>query len=165
MDFKDQVKQLSERVLKLKDQLLTEEATKNAFIMPFIQMLGYDIFSPNEVVPEFTSDIGIKKGEKVDYAIFKDNAPIILIECKHCKQKLDIHDNQILRYFNVTKAKFAILTNGIKYQFYTDLVEQNMMDAKPFLEFEITDIKDIQIEELKKFHKSYFNLENILILK
>jgi len=162
MDFKDQVKQLSERVLKLKDQLLTEEATKNAFIMPFIQMLGYDIFSPNEVVPEFTSDIGIKKGEKVDYAIFKDNAPIILIECKHCKQKLDIHDNQILRYFNVTKAKFAILTNGIKYQFYTDLVEQNMMDAKPFLEFEITDIKDIQIEELKKFHKSYFNLENIL---
>lgn len=162
MDFKDQVKQLSERVLKLKEQILTEEATKNAFTMPFIQMLGYDIFNPTEVVPEFTADIGTKKGEKVDYAIFKDNAPIILIECKHWKQKLDIHDNQLLRYFNVTKAKFAILTNGVKYKFYTDLVETNMMDEKPFLEFDITEIKDIQIEELKKFHKSYFNLESIL---
>ncbi|HMN89452.1 MAG TPA: type I restriction enzyme HsdR N-terminal domain-containing protein [Saprospiraceae bacterium] len=111
MDFKDQIKQLVDRVAKLKDQVNTEEATKNAFIMPFIQMLGYDIFNPLEVVPEFVADIGIKKGEKVDYAIIKDNEPIILIECKHWAQKLDIHDNQLLRYFNVTKAKFAILTN------------------------------------------------------
>lgn len=162
MDFKDQVKQLSERVNKLKDQIFTEEATKNAFTMPFIQTLGYDIFNPIEVVPEFTADIGIKKGEKVDYAIFKDALPIILIECKHCKQKLDNHSSQLLRYFNVTKAKFAILTNGTKYKFYTDLVEPNMMDEKPFLEFDIADIKENQIDELKKFHKSYFNLENIL---
>lgn len=83
MDFKDEIKQLGERVLKLKDQILTEEATKNAFIMPFIKALGYDVFNPLEVVPEFVSDIGIKKGEKIDYAIIKDNSPVILIECKH----------------------------------------------------------------------------------
>lgn len=162
MDFKDQIRQLGERVIKLKEQIATEEATKNAIIMPFIQTLGYDVFNPIEVVPEFIADIGIKKGEKVDYAIFKDGQPMILIECKHWAQKLDIHDNQIIRYFNVTKAKFAILTNGIRYKFYTDLVEPNMLDEKPFLEFDIQEIKEIQIEELKKFHKSYFDVNNIL---
>lgn len=162
MDFKDQVRQLGDRTTKLKEQIATEEATKNAFIMPFIQALGYDIFDPSEVVPEFVADIGVKKGEKVDYAIIKDGLPIILIECKHWAQKLDIHDNQLIRYFQVTKAKFAILTNGIKYRFYTDLVEPNIMDEKPFLEFDLSEIKDTQVEELKKFHKSYFDINNIL---
>lgn len=162
MDFKDQIKIIGERVNKLKDQISTEEATKNAFIMPFLQSLGYDVFNPTEVVPEFVADIGIKKGEKIDYAIFKDNAPIILVECKHWAQNLDLHDGQLLRYFHVSKAKFGLLTNGINYRFYSDLVESNKMDEKPFLEFNITEIKDNQIEELKKFHKSYFDADSIV---
>ena len=162
MDFKDQIKQLGERVLKLKDQIQTEEATKNAFIMPFLQSLGYDVFNPIEVVPEYVTDVGTKKGEKVDYAIFRDGNPIILVECKHWAQNLDLHDGQLLRYFHVSKSKFGLLTNGIVYRFYSDLVEQNKMDEKPFLEFNISEIKDNQIEELKKFHKSYFDVESIV---
>ena len=161
MDFKDQIKILGERVIKLKDQIATEEATKNAFIMPFLQSLGYDVFNPVEVIPEYVTDIGTKKGEKIDYAIFKDGNPIVLIECKHCNQNLDLHEGQLLRYFHVSKAKFGILTNGVIYKFYSDLVEANKMDEKPFLEFNITEIKDIQIEELKKFHKSYFDADSI----
>jgi predicted type IV restriction endonuclease len=161
MDFKDQIKILGDRVLKLKDQIQTEEATKNAFIMPFLQALGYDVFNPMEVVPEFISDIGIKKGEKIDYAIFKDGAPILLVECKHWAQNLNLHDGQLLRYFHVSKAKFGLLTNGIIYRFYTDLIEANKMDEKPFLEFNITEMKDNQVEELKKFHKSYFDVDSI----
>lgn len=162
MDFKDEIKQLADRVEKLKSNILTEEATKNAFVMPFIKALGYDVFNPLEVVPEFISDIGTKKGEKIDYAIFKDGQPSILVECKHWNQNLDIHDGQLLRYFHVSKAKFAILTNGIVYRFYTDLVEPNKMDEKPFLDFNILEIKENQTEELKKFHKSYFDVNNIL---
>ena len=162
MDFKDSIKHLSERIVKLKDSLQTEEATKNAFIMPFINALGYDVFDPLEVVPEMVCDIGMKKGEKIDYAILKDGQPILLIECKHWKENLNLHDNQLMRYFNVSKAKFGLLTNGIKYRFYTDLVEKNIMDTKPFLEVDMTDISDAEIEELKKFHKSYYSLENIL---
>lgn len=162
MDFKDSIKQLGERVNTLKDQIQTEEATKNAFIMPFLQALGYDVFNPLEVVPEFISDIGLKKGEKIDYAIFKDGLPTILIECKHWKENLSVHDGQLLRYFHVSKAKFGILTNGICYRFYTDLVDANKMDEKPFLEFNINEIKDIQIEELKKFHKSVFDTASIV---
>jgi hypothetical protein len=162
LDFKDSVKSLGERVHKLKDNILTEEATKNALIMPFIQILGYDVFNPLEVVPEFVSDIGTKKGEKIDYAILRNSLPTILIECKHWAQNLDLHDGQLLRYFHVSKAKFGILTNGIIYRFYSDLDEANKMDEKPFLEFSIEDITDIQIEELKKFHHSYFDIESIV---
>lgn len=162
MDFKDNLQQLSARVLKLKDSILTEEATKNALIMPFINALGYDVFDPLEVVPEMTCDVAMKKGEKIDYAIMKDGAPIILIECKHWGQDLNLHSNQLIRYFNVSKAKFGLLTNGIIYRFYTDLIEINKMDDKPFLEVDITDLKDAQVEELKKFHKSYFDVDNIL---
>ena len=161
MDFKDEIKQFGERVEKLKNQILTEEATKNALIMPFIKALGYDVFNPFEVVPEFIADIGIKKGEKVDYAIVKDGQPCILVECKHWSDNLDPHNSQLFRYFHTTKAKFGLLSNGIIYRFYTDLIEPNKMDEKPFFEFDVTDIKDNQIEELKKFHKSYFDVDNI----
>jgi len=161
MDFKDQILQLAARVEKLLPQLKTEEATKNALIMPFIQVLGYDVFNPFEVNPEFIADIGIKKGEKVDYAIMKEGEPTILIECKHHLEKLDPHNSQLFRYFHTTTAKFGLLTNGLAYRFYTDLVEKNKMDSTPFFEFNITEIKEAEIVELKKFHKSYFDIESI----
>jgi predicted type IV restriction endonuclease len=162
MDIKDQLKNLAERVEKLKADIHTEEATKNAFIMPFIQILGYDVFNPLEVVPEYISDIGIKKGEKVDYAILKDKQPIILIECKHWEESLNLHNSQLIRYFQASKTKFAILCNGIYYKFYTDLDAPNRMDEKPFLEINILDLRENQIEEIKKFHKSYFDIESIV---
>lgn len=162
MDFKDVIKQLADRVDKVKENLQTEEATKNALIMPFLQAMGYDVFNPLEVMPEFTCDIGTKKGEKIDYAIFKDNQPIILIECKHWKQDLTLHDNQLLRYFHVSNAKFGLLTNGIIFRFYTDLETPNKMDEKPFLEINLLDLRSNQLEELKKFHKAYFDVDNIL---
>lgn len=162
MDFKDEIHQLSERIEKIKDKLLTEEATKNALILPLLKALGYDVFNPLEVVPEFICDIGTKKGEKIDYAIMADNEPVLLIECKHWNQELTMHDNQLLRYFHVSNAKFALLTNGIIYRFYTDLETPNKMDSRPFLEINLLDLKNYHIEELKKFHKAYFNVNNIL---
>ena len=162
MDFKDSIKQLTERIERLKENLLTEEATKTALVMPFLQALGYDVFNPTEVMPEFTCDIGTKKGEKIDYAILKDGRPVIMIECKHWSQNLSLHDNQLLRYFHVSNARFGVLTNGIEYRFYTDLESPNKMDEKPFLEVNLADIRPNQIEELKKFHKSYFDLETII---
>jgi len=162
MEFKEQIKQLGEKVIKLKDQIKTEEATKSAFIMPFIQILGYDLFNPIEVVPEFITDYGAKNIEKVDYAIFKDAQPIIIIECKHHVETLEKHYTQTHKYFHLTKSRFAILTNGIQYNFYTDLDLANKMDEKPFLSFDITNIKEQQFKELAKFHKSGFDLNSIL---
>lgn len=162
MDFIDQVKQFAKRVESLKDTIQTEEATKTAIIMPFFAMLGYDVFNPQEFIPEFTADVGIKKGEKVDYAVVDKGVPIILVEAKSISENLERHDSQLYRYFGTTKAKFAILTNGLIYRFYTDLEEANKMDETPFMEVNILNIKENQFPELKKFHKSVFNETEIL---
>jgi predicted type IV restriction endonuclease len=159
--FVEQIKSLSNRVEKLQYSVATEEATKTAIIMPFFQILGYDIFNPEEFTPEFVADVGIKKGEKVDYAIMSEGNPIILIEAKSINEKLEKHDSQLFRYFGTTSAKFAILSNGIIYRFYTDLEEQNKMDSSPFFEFNILDLKDSAIHELAKFKKTSFDLEKI----
>lgn len=162
MDFKDQIKQFAERIAALKENILTEEATKNAFIMPFIQMLGYDVFNPMEVIPEMDCDLIKKKGDKLDYAIMQNGEPILLIECKHWQQNLDLHATQLQKYFVASKAKFGLLTNGIVFRFYADLEKENIMDEVPFLEVNMESLRDTQIEELKKFHKSYFDIDNIL---
>lgn len=161
MDFIDTIKQFSTRVEKVKGTLVTEEATKMSLIVPFFQLLGYDVFNPSEFVPEYTADFGVKKGEKVDYAIFLDGIPVILIEAKGCNESLDNHTAQLFRYFSTTKARFGILTNGVVYRFFTDLENANLMDDVPFLEFDLSNPKDAIINEVKKFHKTSFDVDNI----
>jgi hypothetical protein len=163
MDLIDQIKDIAARIPKQIEHIKTEEATKNAFIMPFISSLGYDVFNPFEVIPEFIADIGTKKGEKVDYVIKKDNDIIMLIECKWSGADLhEDHASQLHRYFGATDARFAILTNGIDYQFYSDIDAKNKMDSRPFFTFNLLQFEDHQINELKKFTKSSFSLEDIL---
>lgn len=164
MDFIDRVRELAARIEKRVSRIQTEEATKNALVMPFINnVLQYNVFDPAEVMPEFTADVGTKRGEKVDYAILKDNKPIILLECKCVGSDLSKEQaSQLYRYFSVTEARFGVLTDGIVYRFYSDLEEPNRMDAKPFFEFNILDFEDAVVEELKKFSKSSFEMDEIL---
>lgn len=163
MDLIDQFREIAVRLSKQRDHIQTEEATKTALVMPFINALGYNVFNPREVIPEFAADIGTKKGEKVDYAIAKDETIIMLIECKSVDCDLDQeHAAQLYRYFSVTEARFGILTNGILYRFYSDIEEPNKMDRKPFFEFNLLDIEDHQVEEIKKFTKAAFELDYIL---
>jgi hypothetical protein len=163
MDFVEQLQALAIKTEKLCSLLQTEEATKNALVMPFINLLGYDIFDPTEVIPEFVADVGIKKGEKVDYAIKKDGKLIMLFEAKHCGGDLSIkHASQLFRYFAVTEARIAVLTNGLVYRFFTDLEAPNKMDEKPFLEVDMTELTDVAINELKKLAKQNFNIDDIM---
>ena len=162
MDFKGQIKALSERTNRFKNKLQTEEATKTALIMPFIQALGYDIFNPDEVIPELDCDLTKKKGEKIDYAIVKDGEVAIIVECKHIAEDLDDHKGQLSRYFAASKARFGLLTNGQEYRFYTDLVKPNLMDEDPFLSFDIEKIKDAQIKALERFTKENFDVDTMM---
>ena len=162
MDFIDEIKLLASKIPDMAENITTEEATKNALIMPLINILGYNVFDPTEVTPEFTADVGTKKGEKVDYAIFKNGKPIMLIECKSIDADLDKeHASQLLRYFHVSDAKVGILTNGIIYRFYSDLESANKMDEKPFLEVDLLNIKESSVEELKRFKKEEFNVDEL----
>jgi len=164
VDFIDRIQQLANRIPQQMEHCQTEEATKNALVMPFINALGYDVFNLGEVIPEFTADIGIKKGEKVDYAIMMDGKPIMLFECKWAGADLNkVHASQLFRYFNsVQSVRFGILTNGMIYRFHTDLDAPNRMDEKPFFEFNMMGFQDRDVVELKKFTKSAFNLDEII---
>lgn len=164
MDFSEQLQSLSKKIAQQASMITTEEATKNAFVMPFLnRVLGYDVFDPTEVIPEFTADTGIKKGEKVDYAILKDGQIQILVECKKYSEKLSAkHSGQLFRYFSVTNARIGILTNGAQYEFYTDLDAPNKMDEKPFLTLDLEDIDEHVVPEVLKLTKTAFDVESVV---
>lgn len=154
---------LAGRIKNFGSTISTEEAVKTSVILPFLQALGYDVFNPSEVVPEFTADTIGKKGEKVDYAILRDGEVAILIECKGLDTELvEKHLAQLYRYFTVTNARFAILTNGRFYQFYSDLAEPHRLDKRPFFTFDLLDFNETSLEELAKFAKINFDVGNIL---
>jgi len=155
--------ELQKRTIEHREVLLTEEAAKTALVMPFLQSLGYDVFNPAEVVPEFTADVGTKKGEKVDYAICAGGKVSILIECKPSSVQLNVnHAGQLFRYFSVTDARLAVLTNGVVYQFYSDIERPNKMDEKPFFVFSMDAIKPADIRTLEKFTKGAFDIGKIV---
>ncbi|MBF0614893.1 MAG: type I restriction enzyme HsdR N-terminal domain-containing protein [Magnetococcales bacterium] len=164
MDFSEKIRILSERILETQKHIQTEEATKQAFVVPFISALGFDVHDPRELIPEFTADVGTKKGEKVDYAVMKSGQPIMLIECKMPGVQLDEKSNldQLIRYFGVTKSRIAVLTNGILYRFFTDLDAPNLMDQKPFLAFSLLDSQDDVVVELERFRKDRFDINQIV---
>lgn len=163
MNIDQQLKILSDRVREHSATMTTEEAVKTAIVLPFFQALGYDVFNPSEVIPEYTADAVGKKGEKVDYTIQVDNKIRILVECKPLATELSkVHLAQLFRYFSVTSAKFAILTNGRIFQFYSDLEEINKLDHRPFLTFDLVEFPQHLLPELKKFEKTEFSVESIL---
>ncbi len=163
MGFKEEIQRLSRQISERKAHISNEETTKHSLIIPFIQVLGYDVFDPLEVQPEYDADFGKKKGEKVDYAIFKNGRPIIFIEAKSVNDKLDNHNAQLSRYFNSTpEVKIAILTNGVQYKFFTDLNQNNVMDTSPFFEVKFEDLTESEIENLSQFRKDTFDSEGLV---
>lgn len=160
-NFRKDLDNFVNRVGSIKEHLNSEEATKMALVVPFINLLGYDVFNPLEVVPEYIADVGIKKGEKVDYAIVQDGKPIMLIEAKCVGEDLSKHYSQLYRYFSTTSSKFAILTDGVVYKFYSDIEEVNRLDSEPFIVIDLLNISDNDKKVLEAFRKSNFNINEL----
>lgn len=163
--FKEEFLTLSKRCLSRKNNCLNEESAKIGLILPFLQLLGYDVFNINEVTPEYPADFSDKYQNRVDYVINKDNKPVIAIEAKLDIEKSD--RGQLKSYFNAVQSiKLGILTDGIKYEFFADNNSPNIMDDNPFLVFDLAKISngiitDNQLEDLLSFRKGAFNPENI----
>lgn len=163
MELEAKISELAKVVREHREVLLTEEAAKNALVMPFLQALGYNVFNPSEVVPEFTCDVGTKKGEKVDYAIYNGGRVSILVECKSANSELSINNaSQLFRYFSVTDARIAILTNGVVFKFFSDIDNVNKMDEKPFFTLKLDAAKKPDIRTLSNFAKGNFDIETIV---
>ncbi|SFI38768.1 type I restriction endonuclease [Albimonas pacifica] len=162
-DFFERVAQISSRSKVAERQAQTEEATKTSVILPFLQMLGFDVFNLDEVIPEFVADVGTKKGEKVDFAVKIDGKIAMLVEAKPIGAKLgDVQYSQLFRYFSVTEARLAILTNGREAWFFSDTDAPNKMDGKPFFRFDFQNYDRAQVEELARFQKPNFEIEAIV---
>ncbi|HRL48847.1 MAG TPA: type I restriction enzyme HsdR N-terminal domain-containing protein [Propioniciclava sp.] len=165
MAFEDSLADMVDKVKQYEDQLATEEATKTAIIMPFIgRVLGYDAFNPTEVVPEYIADLGLKKGEKIDFAVLRDGAVQMLIEAKKIGEPLSLdHAGQLIRYFHTSNARIGVLTNGRSWNFYTDLDRPNRMDEKPFLQLDLANVDPYVLPELTKLTKDAFDLDSVLL--
>lgn len=164
MGFSDSLYDIAKKVRDTKDSLETEESTKNALVMPFIsKVLGYDVFNPSEVIPEFHADVGTKRGEKIDYAVVQDGTVRLLFECKKVGEPLNLrHASQLFRYFAATQARIAILTNGQEYHVYTDGDAPNRMDERPFMVFDLLNIDTTLVPEIQKLSKETFDLESVI---
>jgi len=160
MSLVERLGEIAARIPKMRQLLKTEEATKLHLILPFIKdVLGYNIFDPTEVSPEFVADIGTKKGEKVDYAVLSGGKPAMLIECKAVNANLDAEDpTQLYRYYTPTGVHLAVLTNGVNYRFYSDIEKSNVMDKEPFFEFSVEHLTEEIAAVVSKFVKGGFNL-------
>lgn len=162
MSFKEDVADLAKRAISAQAIAQTEEATKNAIVMPFLRVLGFDVFDPNQIIPEFVADVGLKKGEKIDYACKIGDRIEYLVEAKSVSTNLrDAQYSQLFRYFHTCDANIGILTNGLHIWFFSDLDAPNKMDAAPFFKFDLLSYDDNDIKELEKFHKNNFSIENI----
>jgi len=163
MGFREDIQKLSVQISERRQHVSNEEMTKQALIIPFFQVLGFDVFDPREVKPEYMSDFGKKKGEKVDYALFKNESPIIFVEAKPVNDPIIAHDGQLARYFNATpEVRLAVITNGVIYKFFTDLNSPNIMDASPFLVVDLTNLTDQTVDALVTFRKESFDTEGIV---
>jgi hypothetical protein len=163
MELEARIAELSKVVREHREVLLTEEAAKNALVMPFLQALGYNVFNPGEVIPEFTCDVGTKKGEKVDYAICRDGKIMMLIECKPANSDLSINNaSQLFRYFSTTDTRVAVLTNGVVYKFFSDIDSPNRMDDKPFFAMQLDAVRKHDLRTLERFTKNAFDIDKIV---
>jgi hypothetical protein len=163
MDLAEEIDQVASRAEDQVERIESEEATKHVLIIPFIKGLGYDPYDLQEVIPEFTADFAEQKGEKVDYALMQDGKPAVLIECKTVGKTLSVDQAaQLFRYFQVTDARIGILTNGVKYRFFSDLEESNKMDERPFHELNLFEYTDQEVEELKGLRNSTFDLDEMI---
>ncbi|MEZ4302394.1 MAG: type I restriction endonuclease [Polyangiaceae bacterium] len=162
-DFARHIDQLKVRLPHIRG----EEATKQALVIPLFHVLGYDVWNPLEVQPEYGADFnkGPKKGqvEKVDYALKINGEPVVFVECKSADVALDTHDGQLARYFNTTPSvRVGILTNGVRIKVFTDLQQPNVMDEKPWMDFDLRVAKLAEIDALKKFRKTEFTADQIV---
>ncbi|WP_262272223.1 type I restriction enzyme HsdR N-terminal domain-containing protein [Microvirga yunnanensis] len=166
-DFRQKLITFSERAVSLAPRCLNEESTKLFLILPFLNVLGYDDRNPHEVCPEHSADFSEKYKNRVDFAVLKEDRPIIAIECKCCGFELKDERGQLRSYFNAAPTvKMGVLTDGLVYEFYADSDEPNMMDQTAFLAVDLREVAKGKIEEsaldgLRSLQKNLFDPENI----
>jgi hypothetical protein len=168
MEFVEQVRAFAASIKPKLDNATNEYATDHFLIMPFIsQVLGFNPFNPDEVIPQYDANVGASTNYKLDYALLQDGKPIILIECKcygtdFSKGKDSKEWSQLFSYYIAVDARIGILTDGVVYKFYADLEKPNKMDSTPFLEIDLLNLNEAAVKELAKLTKASFDADRVI---
>ena len=164
--FIERVRRHAEHVINVGAHCSTEETTKQALILPLLDILGFSPFDPTRVKAEYGADFpGAKANERVDYALFCHDVPVMFIEAKAYSEKLHNHAPQLARYFNATpEVAVAAITNGHEWRFFTDLNNKNVMDVAPFLVIDFKAIDASLITRLARFRHDEFQPEALRTL-
>lgn len=165
-EFADKIFAHTQHVKRMGVHCTTEETTKQALILPLLDILGFNPYDPTKVKAEYSADfVGAKSGERVDYALFCQDVPVMFIEAKAYNENLNNHAPQLARYFNATpEVEFAIITNGREWRFFTDLKNKNVMDDKPFLRINFEEQDQGKIDNLARFCHDNFQAEALRTL-
>lgn len=157
-EFMERVRRHAEHVINVGAHCSTEETTKQALILPLLDILGFSPFDPMRVKAEYGADFpGAKANERVDYALFCHDVPVMFIEAKTYGEKLTNHSPQLARYFNATpEVTIGAITNGQEWRFFTDLNNKNVMDTEPFLMVDFSSLDESQIGRLYRFRHDEF---------
>jgi hypothetical protein len=159
--MKDALLAYVKRVKELHEKVKSEEATKLALIGPLFTLLGYDLADPEECVPQFKAEFGKDRSVKpVDWAFYQNGQPIFLVEAKDAGKHLDGYDEQLGDYFaKVRGVRLGILTNGVTWRFFTDIIDPNRMDEEPFVKWDVLSDEQPPYDFLTILKKSEFNAE------
>lgn len=162
-DFINRLKLHIEHVNRVGQHCSTEETTKQALILPLLDILGFSPYDPTKVLAEFAADFpGVKSTERVDYALYCNGQPVMFIEAKTYTSNLTNHAPQLSRYFNSTLGvTIGVITNGREWRFFTDLINPNVMDEKPFLVVDFTKHKAEELTQLAEFKHDNFHVEKL----
>jgi predicted type IV restriction endonuclease len=158
---------VAKRSVSIMTACSNEESTKLYLVLPFLGLLGYDYANPYEVYPEHLADFDLASQNKVDFAILRDGAPVIAVECKQVGADLFESRGQLRRYFNaLAEVKLGVLTNGVLFEFFVDSAAPNIMDDDPFLTIDLETIaragvSDEIVETLLSATKGTYDPETI----
>jgi len=162
-NFIQRLKSHIEHVKKVGEHCTTEETTKQALILPLLDILGFNPYDPTKVLAEFAADFpGVKATERVDYALYCNGQPVMFIEAKPFVANLTNHAPQLSRYFNSSLGvTIGAITNGREWRFFTDLINTNVMDEKPFLTIDFTKANPEDLTQLAEFKHDNFHAEKL----
>ncbi len=162
-EFLTELKQHTEHIKKVGEHCTTEETTKQALILPMLDILGFCPYDPTKVIAEYQADFpGAKSAERVDYALFCHESLVMLIEAKPFSEKLGGHSPQLSRYFNaLPDVAIGIITNGREWRFFTDLARKNVMDTKPFLSVNLLAADESDLKRFAAFCYDKFEPEKL----
>ena len=162
-EFLNRLKKHTEHIQKVGVHCETEETTKQALILPFLDILGFSAYDPTKVLAEYSADLpGVKAQERVDYALFCHGSPVMFVEAKTYSVQPENHSPQLARYFNsMPEVTVGVITNGRKWKFFTDLENKNVMDEKPFLTIDLLASNDSELIQLYQFRHDQFEPEKL----